>query len=74
MGAVDTLAMLLGLAFIMLILLPFIPGINVSGESFLLLLTLALVVYTLAQVSEVSDEVKALRKEFEKLSKGESDA
>ena len=70
MGATDTLAMLLAIAFLVLILMPFLPGIEVSGGTVLSLLTLALLVYTLAQVSEVSDEVKAIRKEFERLSEG----
>ena len=70
MGATDTLAMLLAIAFLVLILMPFLPGIELSGGTVLSLLTLALLVYTLAQVSEVSDEVKAIRKEFERLSEG----
>lgn len=74
MGAADVLATFLALGFLMFILLPFIPGLGVSGGSILSILTFVLVVYALAQVSEVGDEVKALRKELEKLRGESSDA
>lgn len=73
MGAADTLALILALGFTVLIFLPFLPGINVSGGTFLSLLTLTLVVYTLAQVSEVRDEVRGLRKELEVLKGAKAD-
>jgi uncharacterized protein (DUF3084 family) len=72
-GALDVLAAVMGLAVIALILMPFVPVSGIaSGTTILMLLTLSLSVYALAQVSELNDQLRSLREELEKIKGGGS--